>query len=217
LAENENVRTRGIDVAAELLELLPDPVIGFDTDGTVVYWSRAAEAVYGYPAAEALGRRAATLLQTRFPLPLLEITEELGDLGRWQGRLEHRRKDGRMVSVHRRWVARHDEHGARTGSFALERELDDEAAAPAPDPSAPQPPAAQRQASEGAQGEPAAHALAHELNNALAIIINYTAFVAAELDAPTDTSYPGMRADLREIQEAAERALEVTRRRAGDG
>jgi hypothetical protein len=28
LAENENVRTRGIEVAAELLESLPDPVIG---------------------------------------------------------------------------------------------------------------------------------------------------------------------------------------------
>ncbi|HEX3977274.1 MAG TPA: PAS domain-containing protein [Solirubrobacteraceae bacterium] len=85
------MRTPGIDVAAELL---PDPAIGCDTDGTVVYWSRAAEDLYGYPAAEALGRVAATLLQTRFGLPLLEITEELGDLGQWQGRLEHRPQRG---------------------------------------------------------------------------------------------------------------------------
>jgi PAS domain S-box-containing protein len=109
LAENGNVRTRGIDVAADLLNSLPDPVIGCDTGGTVVYWSRAAEEVYGYPAAEALGLRAATLLHTRFPAPLLEITEELSDLGRWQGRLEHRCKDGRTVSVHSRWVVRRDQ------------------------------------------------------------------------------------------------------------
>ena len=56
------MRTRGIDLAAELLESLPDPVIGCDADGTIVYWSRAAEDVYGYPAGEALGRRAATPL-----------------------------------------------------------------------------------------------------------------------------------------------------------
>jgi hypothetical protein len=36
LAENANVRTRGID-AAELLESLPDPVTGCDTGGTIVY------------------------------------------------------------------------------------------------------------------------------------------------------------------------------------
>ena len=39
---------------------------------------------------EALGRRAATLLHTRFPAPLLEIAEEVADLGHWEGRLEHR-------------------------------------------------------------------------------------------------------------------------------
>ncbi|MGH2891927.1 MAG: PAS domain-containing protein, partial [Solirubrobacteraceae bacterium] len=84
------MRTR--DLAAEVLESLPDPVIGCDAGGTVVYWSRAAEEAYGYPATEALGLRAATLLHTRFPAQLLEITEELSDLGQWQGRLEHRRK-----------------------------------------------------------------------------------------------------------------------------
>jgi PAS domain-containing protein len=79
LAENGDVR--GLDVAAELPDLLPDPVLGCDADGAIVYWSRAAEQTYGYAADEALGRRAATLLQTRFPLPLLEITEELDDRG----------------------------------------------------------------------------------------------------------------------------------------
>jgi PAS domain S-box-containing protein len=97
------VQARGPDVPAQLLQSLPDPVIGCDAGGTVVYWSPAAEAAYGYPRDEALGRRAATLLHTRFPAPLLEIIEELGDLGLWQGRLEHRCKDGRAVVVQSHW------------------------------------------------------------------------------------------------------------------
>ena len=213
------MRMRGIDLAAELLESLPDPVIGCDADGTVVYWNRAAEDVYGYPAGEALGRRAATLLQTRFPAPLLEITEELADLGRWQGRLEHRRKDGRTVPVHSRWVARHDAHGARAGSFAFERALGGEAVPSEPESGVPEstvPPPAVREPERLEAGAEAARALAHELNNALAIIINYAAFVIAELDAPAGASGEAMRADLREIQTAADRALEVARRLAGE-
>ena len=202
------MRTRGIDVAAELPESLPDPVIGCDIGGTVVYWSRAAEEAYGYPAAEALGRRAATLLHTRFPMPLLEITEELGDLGQWQGRLEHRCRDGRTVVVHSRWVARRDDQGARIGSFAVDRELTGEVAAP----DSAGPPGSERQD----PAAPAARALAHEFNNALAVIINYSAFVTAELEslggAAADPARQSMRADLSEIQAAAERALELSRR-----
>jgi PAS domain S-box-containing protein len=204
LAENENVRTRGIDVAAELPEALPDPVIGCDADGVVVYWSRAAEEAYGYSADDALGQRAATLLHTRFPVPALEILEELGDLGHWRGRLEHRCKDGRTVSVDSRWVARRDEHGAPAGSFAIERELGQESAPPASTPPAPEPP-----------GAHVPRILAHELNNALAIIVNYSAFVTAELDAPTGASTESMRADLHQVQEAAERAVELARRLQG--
>jgi PAS domain S-box-containing protein len=198
-----------MDDAAKLLDLLPDPVIGCDTDGTVVYWSRAAEETYGYRAAEARGRRVAALLHTRFPAPLLEITEELGDLGQWQGRLEHRCKDGRTVVVHSRWVTRHDDQGARIGSFAVDRELTGEMA-PAAEPPGPErlDPAA-----------PAAPALAHDFNNALGIIINYTAFVTAELEslggAPDDPARKSMRADLSEIEAAAERALELSRRMLG--
>jgi PAS domain S-box-containing protein len=200
------VRSRGIDVAAELPDSLPDPVIGCDVDGTVVYWSRAAEDLYGYPAAEALGRRAAMLLRTRFPAPQLEITEELGDVGSWRGRVEHRCRDGRTVVVDSRWVARRDATGALAGSFAVERELDEATA----------PPASEREREHLQPGDPTARELAHELNNALAVIVNYSAFVAAELGSTPAASGEAMRADLHEVQAAADRALEATRRLAGE-
>ena len=90
------------------------------------------------------------------------------------------------MPVHSRWVARHDAHGARAGSFALERELADEAVPSAPEsagePTVPRDGAPGREPERAGGGAEAARALAHELNNALAIIINYAAFVTAELD-----------------------------------
>ena len=96
-------------------------MISCDAHGTVVYWSPAAESAYGYTREEALGRRAATLLHTRFPAPLLEIAEEVADLGHWEGRLEHRCKGGRAVHVESRWVARRDGQGATAGHVTTPR------------------------------------------------------------------------------------------------
>ena len=107
----------------ELLDAIPDPIIGSDADGTVVYWSRAASEVYGYSAAEALGRGAISLLRTQVPLPVLEIMEELSDVGEWQGRLVQVDSSGREREVESRWVARRNEAGEVAGVFRIEREL----------------------------------------------------------------------------------------------
>jgi PAS domain S-box-containing protein len=107
------------------LESIPDPVIGCDARGHVVYWSKAAREAYGFAAEEALGRPVVSLLQTRFPIPLLEIMEEVTDLGRWNGQLVHRDKRGREHTVESRWVARYDEVGKLVGGFGIERKLDE--------------------------------------------------------------------------------------------
>ena len=67
----------------DLLDLLPDAVIGFDADRRIRLLNRAAEAAYGFSVAEALGS-ADALLGTRFPIPLAEILSENADTGRWR-------------------------------------------------------------------------------------------------------------------------------------
>jgi PAS domain S-box-containing protein len=199
-----------MDLAAELLHALPDPVIGCDAAGAVILWNRAAETTYGYPAGEAVGRRAATLLRTRFPAPLLEISEDLADLGQWQGRLEHQTKEGLTVCVESRWIARRDPQGAFAGNFAVEREV-----VPGPDRVPPRQPRAEPETAGAAGG---GHRLVHEFNNSLAVILNYATFVATEVQAldaaPTDAQRQALGRDLNEIQSAAERAIELTRRLA---
>lgn len=194
----------------EVLQSIPDPVIGCDRSGRVVYWSPAAGAAYGYEAKDVLGERALPLLRTRFPRPLLEIVEELGDLGCWEGRLIHRHRDGAEVEVDSRWAARYDEAGELAGAFAVERVAAANGADGPPPPSAPP-------VSEPIQGlGRLTGAVAHELNNALSVIINYTSFVAIELErldtAPTDSERASMSHDLGEVQAAAQRAADLTER-----
>lgn len=195
-------------------------MIGCDSEGAILYWSPAARSAYGFTAEEALGARAPALLHTRFPAPLFEIVEELADLGRWRGRLVHRTRDGRSVTVESRWVARSDAGGRWAGWVAIERSVPaGGAAAGASSETTAASPAAPA-ASPETQSDPSAAAtpaglVVHDLNNALAIIVNYTGFVAEELDRPqadpTDAGRAAMRRDVGEIQAAAERALSLIR------
>jgi PAS domain S-box-containing protein len=203
---------------SEVLESLPDPVIGLDTEGHVVYWSKAARDAYGYSSQEALGHRMTVLLQTRLPKPLMEIMEDVTDLGRWHGRLVHRTKAGHHVAVESRWVARYDDAGVRVGGFGIERPVPPIAS---PEPGRTTPGTHGRVGAESrAEGERqqtialVARDVGHEFNNALAIIINYASFVGAELarlsGAPTESQLTSLLQDVAEISTAGERAAQLT-------
>jgi len=89
-----------------LLDLAQDAIIVRRTDGTVLYWNRGAEQMYGHTAAEAIGARTHDLLRTRFAAGDLAAAEAaLGAHGHWEGELVHTRRDGTAVSVDSRWVA----------------------------------------------------------------------------------------------------------------
>src|SRR5580693_5922586 len=57
--------------------------------------------------------------------------------------------------------------------------------------------------------------VAHDFNNILAVILNYTAFVSEDLSAPPESDWPerlqSARSDLGQIKQAAEHAASLTR------
>jgi PAS domain S-box-containing protein len=89
---------------AALLELTQDSVFVMDMEGTVLFWSRGAEAMLGYSKSEAAGTISHDLLQTDFPQSLAEIKEELLRVGHWEGDLIMAAQDGRRIVVSSRWA-----------------------------------------------------------------------------------------------------------------
>jgi len=192
----------------ELLDALPDPIIGIDTQHRVVAWNRAAEAVYGFTRAEALGLSAPELLHSRFPAPLAEILEMLADTGGWQGAIVHVDSRGREVAVDSRWSARRDENGRVAGALWVERAKPVEETAPAPRAAALEP---HRLEHLGR----VASTVAHDFNNLLSVIVNYSVLVASELEAAHRSTgeerWALLRSDVGEIRLAAERATQLSR------
>lgn len=95
---------------ANLLNLTHDSIFVRGLNGTITYWNRGAEELYGWKADEAVGRRTQDLLKTVFPRPFEEIQEELLRTARWEGELEKKRSDGTDVLVASRWSLERDEN-----------------------------------------------------------------------------------------------------------
>ncbi len=96
---------------AGLLDLTHDTIFVRDMNDVITYWNRAAEELYGWTAADAVGSIPHRLMQTVFPAPLEQIRAELLGAGRWEGELVQTRADGSRVVVASRWSLRRDEEG----------------------------------------------------------------------------------------------------------
>lgn len=106
---------------ASLLDLTHDTVFVRDARDVITYWNRAAADLYGWPGEEAVGQKAAALLQTVFPQPYPDILADLRRDGHWEGELVHTGRDGRRVVVSTRWAIERD---ARGQEFILETNND---------------------------------------------------------------------------------------------
>ncbi len=96
---------------AGILDLAHDAIMVRRSDGTLVFWNRGAETMYGWPKSEALGRVSHDLLKTRLPEPIEYIRGRLAEAGRWEGELIHTTRDGRTVIVASRWASRRGNDG----------------------------------------------------------------------------------------------------------
>ena len=96
---------------AALLDLAPDAIIVRDIGHRVVFWSRGAEAMYGWAGVEAVGTELRSLLRTQFPIPVDEIDAQLLEKGYWAGEVIHSRRDGTTLNVSTRWALQRDTLG----------------------------------------------------------------------------------------------------------
>ncbi len=108
---------------ATILDLANDAIIVMDLRGTIDFWNRGAERLYGWTSQEATGQTCHSLLKTIFPVPLAEILAAIRAQGEWRGELVHVNKDGRSLVVASRWTPRTNAAGALIGTFEINRDL----------------------------------------------------------------------------------------------
>jgi PAS domain S-box-containing protein len=107
---------------AAFMDKARDAIIVRDLDGTVIYWNKGAEIVYGWTAAAAIGRNIRDLIYKvpeSFTVPN-EIT--LRD-GEWQGELDQVAKDRRERSIDARWTLIRDDEGKPKAVLAINTDV----------------------------------------------------------------------------------------------
>jgi diguanylate cyclase (GGDEF)-like protein/PAS domain S-box-containing protein len=109
---------------AELLDLAHDAILVWDLhSGSIQFWNRGAQTLYGWAEAEVLGRTPQAVLQTTFPKPLADINAELVRSGRWEGELVHTRRDGSPVVVASRWALKLDRSGTPSAVIGINSDI----------------------------------------------------------------------------------------------
>ncbi len=104
-------KARDLAEKARLLDLSHDAIIVRDIKGHIRYWNHGAEEIYGWSRKQAMGKPIHTLLQTKFPVPLKQITAELHRTNRWSGELIQTKRNGHRITVLARKTLDRDHQG----------------------------------------------------------------------------------------------------------
>jgi PAS domain S-box-containing protein len=106
-----------------LLNLTHDSIFVRDANDVITFWNRGAQELYGWTREETAGKTTHTLLQTKFPAPLEEITQVLLGTGRWEGELLHTKRDGTQIDVASRWSLQRDPNGRPIGTLETNNDI----------------------------------------------------------------------------------------------
>ena len=97
---------------ANILSLVSDAVFVTTLDGTITSWSHGAEKLYGWTAAEAIGKDEHELLKPKFPIPYDQLVQLLLRQDHWEGEVARVGRAGKSIEVLSRWVLFRDSTGA---------------------------------------------------------------------------------------------------------
>ncbi|MBS0419566.1 MAG: PAS domain S-box protein [Proteobacteria bacterium] len=125
-----------------LLEFTNDAIIIWEMQGRgILYWNSAAEQLYGYSRAEALGKITHVLLRTQLAEGVTNLESNLSRYGVWIGELTHTTQAGNRILVegrlalmsqrNNRWLVMEvnrditDQKAAESGRREMSQQLED--------------------------------------------------------------------------------------------
>ncbi len=108
---------------AALIDIATDAIYVQDADQRIVFWSRGAAKLYGWPQAEALGQQANVLLAWSASHASLATLMAEADGGTWQGEMMHRTKAGQRVTVFSRQTQVHHDSGVSASTLVVNTDI----------------------------------------------------------------------------------------------
>ena len=158
---------------AALLDRAQDAIVALDLEGSVKFWNRGAERMYGWTRDEVLGRNVSGLFYKNHD-KFEEANELTVSKGEWSGELVHLAKDRREITVESRRTLIRDDAGNPKSLLIINTDVTEKKKIEA------QFMRAQRMESIGTL----AGGVAHDLNNILAPILMSIDILKSDSDNP---------------------------------
>jgi PAS domain S-box-containing protein len=107
---------------ADIINSAHDAIIIRDLERRIQFWNKGAERLYGWTAAEAVGRNVCDLLYVEQG-EFVAARKRLMERGEWVGELHQRRKSGEKVIVNSRWTLVRDHKGQPKSVLAINADI----------------------------------------------------------------------------------------------
>jgi two-component system, cell cycle sensor histidine kinase and response regulator CckA len=108
---------------AALIDISPDAIMVRDLDCYVLFWNQGAEEMYGWTAAEAIGKKLSELLFQQQSVQLDTALQQVMETGEWQGELGKVTKSGQDIQVSSRWKLLLNEVGKSHAILTIDRDI----------------------------------------------------------------------------------------------
>jgi PAS domain S-box-containing protein len=107
---------------AALIDEARDAIVVRDLDHRIIFWSKGAERIYGWPAAEAVGRHCHELTDVDRVM-FEDAVEVVLQEGEWSGEMARRSASGASLTVNSRWTLMRDGQGRPKSIFSIETDV----------------------------------------------------------------------------------------------
>lgn len=108
---------------AALLDKARDAIYAQQLDGTVIYWNRSAERLYGVPSSHAIGEPVDKLIGAMHVAGNLSPFEETTHSGEWIGEIVRTTAAGARLAVESRWTLVRDERDQPVSILVVETDI----------------------------------------------------------------------------------------------
>lgn len=124
IAERKQAEQR-LRFQAQLLDSVRESIVATDLEGTIIYWGKGANALYGYTAGEVIDRSRTFILKPEEKDKETARLRQVREKGFWRGQYYQQRKDGSSFWVDSVISLVKDEEGQPCGFIEIGHDISD--------------------------------------------------------------------------------------------